>query len=114
MSVAILGVLLPIIISLGAFVMVVYLRKYANIERLAAIEKGISLEEIRAKNHDASVTLRFALLLVGAGIGLLFGYFLDHYFYMEEVAYFSMLLIFGGLGLGIAYIIEEKKMKDKV
>jgi hypothetical protein len=40
-------------------------------------------------------------------------YFLDRAFYMEEVAYFSMLLIFGGLGLGAAYVIEEKKEKKE-
>jgi hypothetical protein len=32
---------------------------------------------------------------------------------MEEVAYFSMLFICGGLGLGASYLIEEKKMKEE-
>jgi len=32
---------------------------------------------------------------------------------MEEVAYFSMLFIFGGAGLGISYIIEEKRDKER-
>jgi hypothetical protein len=50
---------------------------------------------------------------MGAGTGLLFGYFLDRSWDMEEVAYFSMLFIFGGLGLGIAYIIEERKQAKK-
>jgi hypothetical protein len=31
---------------------------------------------------------------------------------MQEVAYFSMLFIFGGLGLGAAYLVEEKKNKQ--
>jgi hypothetical protein len=52
-------------------------------------------------------------LLIGAGIGLLMGYYLDSQFYMEEVAYFSMLFVFGGLGLGASYLIEEKKMKEE-
>jgi hypothetical protein len=30
---------------------------------------------------------------------------------MGDVAYFSMIFIFGGLGLGLAYLIEEKKSK---
>ena len=40
-------------------------------------------------------------------------YFLDSAFRMEEVAYFSMIFIFGGGGLGLAYIIEEKKAKKE-
>jgi hypothetical protein len=39
------------------------------------------------------------------------GYWLDRAFDMEEVAYFSMIFIFGGLGLGLAYLIEEKNQK---
>ena len=50
---------------------------------------------------------------MGAGIGLLAGYFLDEAFRMDEVAYFSMLFIFGGAGLGLAYVIEEKRDKKE-
>lgn len=39
------------------------------------------------------------------------GYWLDYAFNMEEVAYFSMLFIFGGAGLAIAYVIESKRNK---
>jgi hypothetical protein len=31
---------------------------------------------------------------------------------MQEVGYFSMLFIFGGIGLGLSYLIEEKKNKE--
>jgi hypothetical protein len=44
---------------------------------------------------------------------LLVAYFLDRAFDMEEVAYFSMLFVFGGVGLGLAYIVEEKKIKEE-
>jgi len=103
-----LGILLPIIITLGAFVMVVYIRKFDNIERMAIIDKGLSPDLFR-NDRNTSVVLRGSLLLIGAGLGLLMGYWLDMAFDMEEVAYFSMILIFGGLGLGLAYFIEEKK-----
>jgi hypothetical protein len=48
---------------------------------------------------------------LGAGLGLLVGYAVDRNFNMEEVGYFSMLFIFGGLGLLVAYLVEEKKTK---
>ena len=104
------GIMLPIIISLGAFVMVVYIRKFVNIERMAIIEKGLNPDLFKTEK-SASGTLRASLLLIGVGIGFLMGYWLDRTFDMEEVGYFSMLFIMGGLGLGLAYIVEERKAK---
>ena len=104
------GIMLPIIISLGAFVMIVYIRKFANLERMAIIEKGLNPDLFKTEK-STSGTLRASLLLIGVGIGFLVGYWLDRTFDMEEVGYFSMLFIMGGLGLGLAYLIEEKKVK---
>ena len=108
--VAILGVLLPIIITLGAFIMIVYLRKYENTERMLIIEKGLA-PDLFKRERMSSTALRGSLLLIGVGMGFLMGYWLDTAFDMEEVGYFSMLFIFGGLGLGIAYFVEEAKNK---
>lgn len=106
--VPVLGVLLPIIITLGAFVMVAYLRKFQNMERMMIIEKGLSPDMFKSVGTKPT-TIRWSLLLIGVGIGFLMGYWLDRTFDMEEVGYFSMLFIFGGLGLGLAYFVEEKK-----
>ena len=106
----VLGIFLPIIISLGAFVMIVYLRKFENIERMSIIDKGLSPDLFR-NNRVAPTTIRWSLLLIGVGLGFLMGYWLDETFRMEETGYFSMLFIFGGLGLGAAYLIEERKSK---
>jgi hypothetical protein len=114
MDVAALGVMIPIVSVVGAYVMVVYLRKYQNQERMAMIEKGVDPQTFRIDRlRNTSGPLRAALLLIGGGIGLLLGYFLDQAFYMEEVGYFSMLFIFGGIGLGASYLIEEKKIKEE-
>lgn len=109
MGVQIIGVFIPIIAIIGGVLIVIYLRKYANEERMAMIEKGVDPSLFTRKERNDSGPLRASLLLIGAGLGLLLGYFLDRRFYMEEVAYFSMLFICGGLGLGAAYLIEEKK-----
>jgi hypothetical protein len=109
-----MGVLLPMVVAVGAYVMVVYIRKFENMERMAIIEKGLDPQLFKKdKEATPSPVLRWALLLMGAGIGLLVGYFFDDIFRMEEVAYFSMLFIFGGLGLLLAYVIEERKLKDR-
>lgn len=107
-----MGIIWFMLFSIGTLIMIVFLRKYSNIERMALIEKGESPYQNRP-NSNTSIPLRFSLLLIGFGMGLLIGYFLDSLFRMEEVAYFSMIFIFGGAGLGLAYIIEEKKAKAK-
>ncbi len=112
MDVAVLGVLLPIIISLGAFVMVGYLRKFKNLERMAIIDKGVD-PNLFKDEWNTSGALRFGLLFIGAGLGLLVGYWLDRAFYLDEVGYFSMLFVFGGIGLVAAYVIEERRQKSK-
>jgi hypothetical protein len=112
MSVEVLGVMIPIVLIIGAFTAIVFLRKYSNQERMALIEKGLSADLIHLKNmNNTSLPLRVSLLLIGSGLGILMGYVLDYTFDMEEAGYFSMIFIFGGIGLGVAYVIEERKSK---
>lgn len=114
MDVEILGVMIPIILIIGVVIMIVYLRKYENVERMAMIDKGVDPQFFNVrKTGNSTGPLRAALLFIGAGLGLLLGYFLDQAFDMEEVGYFSMLLICGGIGLGGSYLIEEKKIKEE-
>jgi hypothetical protein len=112
MEIEAIAIMIPIISVIGIIVMVIYLRKYQNEERMAMIDKGVDPAVFTSKARNTSGALRASLLLIGAGTGLLLGYALDRAFYMEEVGYFSMLLIFGGTGLGLAYMIEEKKIKN--
>jgi len=112
MEVAMLGVMVPIIGSIGLFITIIYIRKFQNLERMAIIDKGLA-PDIFKKESSSAGTLRAALLLMGAGTGLLLGYFFDRAWDMEEVGYFAMLFICGGIGLGVAYIIEERKQAKK-
>lgn len=105
----IFGMSIPIIITIGAFLMVAYIRKYVNIERMAIIEKGLDPKLFLNNDGKVSFSLRASLLLIGIGCGFLIGYALDRAWDMEEVGYFSMLFICGGAGLGLAYLVEEKK-----
>ena len=107
-----MGMSIPIIITIGAFLMVAYIRKYVNLERMAIIEKGLNPDMFKQEG-TISFSLRASLLLIGAGFGFLLGYALDRAWDMEEVGYFSMLFICGGIGLGLAYVIEDKKQRAK-
>lgn len=112
MAVPVLGILFPIIITLGAFVMIVFLRKYENIERLKMIEHGMDPHSGRQKRR--AVGLKFALVAIGVGLGLLIGSVLDSSgIVYEEVAYFSMAFIFGGIGLFVGYLIEARQIKKE-
>lgn len=109
-----LAVMIPIFAVLGGVGLIMYLRKMENTERMAMIEKGVSPEFFNIKKHrSTSGPLRAALLFIGVGLGLFTGYFLDSAFGMDEVGYFAMLFILGGTGLGIAYVVEEKKQKEE-
>ena len=111
-SVAVIGVFIPIILTIGVIIMIIYIRKYENDERMAMIDKGIDPKLFARKPGNVSGALRAALLLMGAGVGLLLGNVLDRVMNVHEpVAYFSMLFLCGGLGLGAAYLIEERKAK---
>jgi hypothetical protein len=111
MNIEFLAIMIPIISIIGCFIMIIYLRKYENTERMAMIEKGVSPEFLNVRKvRNTSFPLRASLLLIGAGLGLLLGHILERNLGLEEeVAYFSMLFIFGGIGLGLAYVIEENK-----
>ncbi len=78
-------------------------------ERMALLEKGVDASFFITKKNN-SVTLKFGMLLVGVAVGILLGNILETHAYMEEeVAYFSMIFLFGGLGLIINYFLEKKE-----
>jgi|TARA_R110000782_G_scaffold5853_3_gene20267 uncharacterized protein DUF6249 len=110
----IIGVSIPIIISLGVFAMIVLLRRMENQEKLKMIEKGMDLNLPKKENNNTGTALKFALIAVGVGIGLLVGNVLDVYTPLkDEVCYFSMVFLFGGLGLFIANKMVENKRKNE-
>lgn len=117
----IVGMLIPIFGIIGFFTMVVFSRKYENDERMAMIAKGMNpmappqrvSQEVETKKY-----LGLGFVLVGFGVGLLMGSLLESLTNMEtEAAYFSMLFIFGGLGLLSSYFyqmnLDKKNSNNK-
>ena len=69
-------------------------------ERMAIIEKGTDASKLEFHREGKSNSLKYGLLLIGIAIGLLLGDLLSITTELqEEVAYFSMVFIFGGLWL---------------
>ena len=112
--------LIPMVVGLGFFAMVfgiVYLYKR---ERMAMIERG--MDPRRYKSQSAPYqNLKWGLLLIGSGFGLFVAFLLDRLVFKIDypddnpAIYFSLIAIFGGLGLFASYRIEKKETeKDEL
>lgn len=121
MSPAQLGVLIPIIVSVGLFALIFGIFYLRNKERMAMIERDINPSIPSPKRKEINVTsLQFGLLIMGSGLGLFIAFLLDelvftsrsHYVDSTPI-YFALIAIFGGLGLFISYIIERKIEQKK-
>ncbi len=108
--------IVPVVMFAGAFAMVfgiVYLKTRQN---LAMIEKGMNPKEF-ANRPAPYKNLKWALLLIGAGVGLLLAYLLDDYVLLgrgrhhdNPAIYFSLIAIGGGIGLFGSYAVEKKEL----
>ena len=80
-------------------------------ERLALIEKGADASIFESSKKEPS-SLKWGLLLIGIGVGILLGKVLAVYTRLnEEAAFFSMICLFGGIGLIIFHVIAHKCME---
>lgn len=92
-----------------------------NKERLALIEKGADASLFNTgknlfntgKKNNKTFALKIGMFLVGIALGLLLGNVIAETTRLkEEVAYFSMTFLCGGLSLIVFYFIEQKMMKE--
>jgi hypothetical protein len=81
-------------------------------ERLTMIEKGSNMPEIKGEEFTFS-SLKFGIFFFGIGLGILMANILTVTTKLDrEVAYFSMIFLFGGLSLIIHHLIEGKGKKQ--
>lgn len=109
--------LIPISLFLGAFAMVFGIRYFSNKEKMAMIERGID-PGVHKATPKPFLSLKFGLLLVGLGVGLLVALFTVRGVFNADMTdneqgqavavYFGCIGIFGGLGLILSYVIEKK------
>ena len=118
MNAGVIGVMIPMVVSIGMFALIfgiVYLR---NREKMAMIERGMN-PGVDFKPVNRNFVLTWGCLLIGSGLGLFLAYILDNtlYFARENhdnpAIYFSLIAIFGGAGLFVSYLIEKKDNKKE-
>jgi len=121
-------VLIPLTMFAGGFAMIFGIYYLKTRQNLAMIEKGMNPKQF-ANRPAPYKNLKWALLLIGAGIGLFIAYMLDtylisHQYFTETFGsnvyrhrsdngdsapiYFSLIAIGGGLGLFGSYKMEKK------
>lgn len=116
-------VLIPLTIFGGGFAMIFGIAYLKTRENLAMVEKGMNPKE-KLNRPEPYKNLKWGLLLLGSGIGLLLAYILDNYVLLRKsyqhhdddtiaFVYFALLAIGGGLGLIASYKVEKKELLDK-
>ena len=108
------AILIPLIVFSSIFGIIYVFLTTRNKERLSLIEKGADASLFASKkNYKSNLTLKFGMLAVGIGVGILIASILDTYTVLdEEVAYPSMIFLFGGLFLVANAMIEKKEQND--
>ena len=122
-----------ILLSLSICAVIFGMRYMRNRENMSMIEKGLDPNIKPERPRPAPFrSLKWGLLLVGAGLGLFLAYLLDNtllfkvghdinkyssgeyeYNGANVILYFAMIAIGGGLGLITSYRIEKKELLDK-
>jgi hypothetical protein len=120
--------LIPITMFAGGFAMVFGIYYLKTRQNLAMIEKGMNPKEF-ANRPAPYKNLKWALLLIGSGIGLFLAYMIDNYVFPVDMnkfgnrggqnvpIYFALIAIGGGLGLFGSYKMEKQwwdENKDKL
>jgi len=112
-------IFIPITLFISAALMIMVIAYYRSRESLAMIERGMNPKEDKGGPLPYR-SLKWGLLLIGSGAGLLLAYFIDELMVKSrdtEAIYFSLIAIGGGLGLLGSYKAEkdwmEKYMQEK-
>jgi hypothetical protein len=82
-------------------------------ERMALIEKGADASLLVTKPNFNYYALKIGLMCIGVAIGVILGATLVETTTLnEEAAYFSMIFLFGGIGLVVSHFLEKKERKE--
>lgn len=101
---------LVLAIIFGTILAMVYLGVRRK-ERMAMMEKGVDASMFVTPHNKSAYSLKYGIMLIGVALGILIGKLLaatEAFVHEEEAAYFSMIFLFGGLGLVIYYFLSKK------
>ena len=110
----IFGMITGIIINVAMFVTIIlavyFTTKAKNKERMALIEKGADVSEIYRKKENPNSFFKSGVVLIGVALGLVFAVIISNLGWLPVVvAYFSMILLFGGFAILVANEILRRR-----
>jgi len=83
-------------------------------ERMLLIQRGADASVFQSKRNETT-NLKWGLLSLGIGIGILLGRVFAAYTCLgEEASYFSLICLFGGLSLVLYHFIARKMEKQNL
>jgi uncharacterized membrane protein len=120
--VSLFGMLIPIIAIIATFsaigIPLYHHIRTRHLERMALIEKGIVTEDVQylyskpPQKQNSLGALKWGLIFVFVGIGLLVAQILSRLMNVDEVIYFALVSIGAGAALLVFYRIALKRQSD--
>lgn len=106
---AIVAMSIPITAILGFVGLMIILRKFDNDEKMAMIEKGMTLPQKQSAKVNPASALRWGCLFVGVGLGIFVANMIASIKSSDnEALYPALIMLFGGAGLLVSYYIQLK------
>ena len=97
---------LVLLIIFGFIYGIVYLGVKRK-ERMTMLERGAD-PSLFQNLKPGMAGIRYGLLLIGVAVGILLGNIIEATTCLEEeVSYFSMIFLFGGIALVVSYFLER-------
>jgi CBS domain containing-hemolysin-like protein len=111
-------VMIPIIFFLAAGAVVIAFVSARHRERMSMIDKGMSSDDIKALyareiKRSPYTSLKWGILFVMAGIGVLLGNYLHSMYYVDEGVSVGLICLFVGFGLVLFYLLAGRKLAQE-
>jgi energy-converting hydrogenase Eha subunit G len=97
------GIVVPVAFFLAIFAILYVYYTTRTKERLALVEKGVDANIFKRNSTESRINLvKWGIFLIGLSVGVIGGYGLSKAI-NEVVAFFTTILLAGGIALIIAY-----------
>ncbi|MCF6356160.1 MAG: hypothetical protein L3J54_00015 [Draconibacterium sp.] len=107
------GIFVPVSLFLMIFAILYVYYTTRSRERLALVEKGMDANIFKMDPARRKMDLvKWGIFMIALAIGVVTGFLLSNVI-NEVVAFFTMILLFGGLGLIVAYFVTNSLSKNK-
>jgi len=103
------GIFVPIGFFLAVFAILYVYWTTRTKERLALVEKGLDAGIFKGECSQYAL-VKWGIFLIAIGLGVVVGFALSRVI-DEVVAFFTAILVCGGVGLIVAYVFTSRLMK---